>query len=130
MEFAGKYPPLTLREPQADGVEPMTTRALGDLKRRLERHFGDRLAGVYLYGSRARGDHRPDSDVDIAVAFNGAVGDLLELDDRLIDIAYPIELDIGLHLQLWALEASSLTDPPGHRRAQIAEAVLRDGIVV
>ena len=28
---------------------------------------------IYLYGSRVRGDHRPDSDVDVCVDF-GAVG--------------------------------------------------------
>jgi predicted nucleotidyltransferase len=29
--------------------------------------YGDRLERVILYGSRARGDHQPDSDYDIAV---------------------------------------------------------------
>jgi predicted nucleotidyltransferase len=28
-----------------------------------------------LYGSRARGDHRPDSDADVAVILKGARGD-------------------------------------------------------
>lgn len=27
--------------------------------------FGDSLKSVWLYGSRARGDHRPDSDLDL-----------------------------------------------------------------
>lgn len=29
--------------------------------------YGDRLERVVLFGSRARGDHQPDSDYDIAV---------------------------------------------------------------
>jgi uncharacterized protein len=29
--------------------------------------YGERVERVVLYGSRARGDHRPDSDYDIAV---------------------------------------------------------------
>jgi predicted nucleotidyltransferase len=29
--------------------------------------YGDRLERLVLFGSRARGDHRPDSDYDIAV---------------------------------------------------------------
>ena len=29
--------------------------------------FADRLERIVLYGSRARGDHRPDSDYDIAI---------------------------------------------------------------
>ena len=31
------------------------------------RFWGHRIRAVYLFGSRARGDHRPDSDVDLAV---------------------------------------------------------------
>jgi antitoxin ChpS len=119
-----------LRTLRGSQLEPPTAHALHILKQRLERHFGDRLAGVYLYGSRARGDHRDDSDVDVAVAFNGEVVDLIDLDDELIDVSYPVQLETGLHMQLWALEAASLRDPAGHRRAQIAEAVLRDGFAV
>jgi len=38
-----------------------------ELKEGLARIYGDRLKGVYLYGSYARGDARPDSDVDLLV---------------------------------------------------------------
>ncbi len=37
------------------------------LRRDLERTYGDRLERVVLFGSRARGDHREDSDYDVAV---------------------------------------------------------------
>ena len=39
-----------------------------------EREFGDRLAQVWLFGSRARGDHRPDSDVDLLVVLHTEAG--------------------------------------------------------
>lgn len=116
-------PPAVLGE-----VDPRTRQALLTLKGLLEREFGDRLGGLYLFGSRARADFRPDSDVDVAVALEGQVDDLISIDDRLIDIAYPIELETGLHLQLWTLEAAALADPGAHRRGRIAEAVRRDGI--
>ena len=38
---------------------------LSEIKRRLQEAFGERLRGVVLYGSVARGDDRPDSDVDV-----------------------------------------------------------------
>ena len=41
--------------------DPVLRRA----KEGLKKIYGDRLAGVILYGSRARGDSRPDSDYDL-----------------------------------------------------------------
>lgn len=38
-----------------------------DLKAGLVRIYGDRLKGVYLYGSYARGDYRSGSDVDVMI---------------------------------------------------------------
>ena len=37
------------------------------LKKELEKLYGPRLKQVLLYGSRARGDHNPDSDYDVLV---------------------------------------------------------------
>ena len=38
-----------------------------ELKAGLVRIYGDQLKGVYLYGSYARGDYRPGSDVDVMI---------------------------------------------------------------
>ena len=43
--------------------DPVLTR----LRAAVGKAYGERLERVVLYGSRARGDHRPDSDYDIAV---------------------------------------------------------------
>ncbi len=40
---------------------------LGRFRAALDAVYGDRLERVVLFGSRARGDHRPDSDYDVAV---------------------------------------------------------------
>jgi predicted nucleotidyltransferase len=44
-------------------------------RKALDALYGDRLERVVLYGSRARGDARPDSDYDVAV-FLRDMGDL------------------------------------------------------
>jgi predicted nucleotidyltransferase len=41
--------------------------------------YGDRLDRVLLYGSRARGDAEPDSDVDVLVVLAGDVDPVAEI---------------------------------------------------
>lgn len=45
--------------------------ALAEARRRLEALYGDRLVRLVLYGSQARGDARPESDVDVLVILQG-----------------------------------------------------------
>jgi predicted nucleotidyltransferase len=40
---------------------------LRKLKKELIRIYGDQIHSILLYGSRARGDERPDSDIDILI---------------------------------------------------------------
>ena len=49
------------------------TMLLARIKSCLQAVYGDRLRGVVLYGSEARGEATPDSDVDILVLLTGPV---------------------------------------------------------
>jgi uncharacterized protein len=53
----------------------MTQEMLAAILKRLRTEIalilGDRLAAIYLYGSQARGDARPDSDIDVLVVLRG-----------------------------------------------------------
>jgi len=46
---------------------------LNRIKDRLQDAYGDRLQGVILYGSEARGDAEPDSDIDLLVLLRGPI---------------------------------------------------------
>ena len=46
---------------------------LQKLRHRFEIFYGDRLARMVLFGSRARGDAKPASDIDVLVVLNGPV---------------------------------------------------------
>ena len=50
-----------------------TTEVLSEIRPRLEAAFGKRLKGVILFGSRARGDAAPDSDLDLLVVLEGPI---------------------------------------------------------
>jgi len=52
---------------------------LQQLRAGLEAQYGDRLDQVLLYGSQARGDAGPESDVDVLVVLEGEVNPLSEI---------------------------------------------------
>lgn len=54
--------------------------------------------GLYIYGSRARGDHRPDSDLDVLVDYDPVTKfSLVELAgiQRILEEALGIEVHVG-----------------------------------
>ena len=109
-------------------LEPEIAALLAELKRRLERRFGDRLVALYLFGSRARGDHEPDSDVDVAVILDQKLPSPYTAKDPLLDDTYELMLETGYYIQPWPLEKGALESPDAHPSPQISRAVLRDGL--
>jgi len=43
---------------------------LREMRRELTAIYGDRLVGLFLFGSRARGETAPDSDVDVLIVLD------------------------------------------------------------
>lgn len=56
--------------------------------------YGERVERMVLYGSRARGDAKPDSDYDVAVFIKGA-GTFTDESARLAAVSTDILLDTG-----------------------------------
>lgn len=67
------------------------TSILKELRHELQRVLGERLYGVYLYGSRVRGEARPGSDVDVLVVIEGDF-DYWELLEETGSSAYELSL--------------------------------------
>jgi predicted nucleotidyltransferase len=64
-------------------------RSVSELKKILLRRFGED-AELYIFGSVARNDYYPDSDIDILVLLPGEVSTSLK--EEVIGLAYDIEL--------------------------------------
>jgi len=65
---------------------------LADVRHRLHAIYGDRIKRVVLYGSRARGDHKRDSDYDIAVFLREYDGSWDEV-KRMADLGYELMME-------------------------------------
>ncbi len=84
-------------------------------------------ATVILYGSYARGDYRPDSDIDLLVLIDA---DKVTIDDRkkIPSPLYRIELEIGIIIS--SNFYAKNTWETRHRITPFYENVTREGIVL
>ena len=93
---------------------------LDRLAAELRRRFGARLAAVTLFGSRARGEGRDDSDLDVLVLVRA-----LTRDERraVIDFAADLGVESGLVLSLLVADAARFSADLPLARAVAAEGV-------
>ena len=73
----------------------IASRILAELKERLSEVYGERLHAVVLFGSEARGDAKPDSDIDVLAVLETLAGDYGDELERSLAAVYPVALQIG-----------------------------------
>ena len=76
------------------------------IKSVLEDALGDRLRGVVLYGSEARGDADPDSDIDLLVLVDGPPDDPAD-SWACINALYPLVLELGRPIHAEPVQAAT-----------------------
>lgn len=69
-----------------------TNQIIQKCKEVLAKQYGKRLKGVILYGSIARGQAAPDSDIDLLVLLEAPLDYFTEL-RQLVDLLYPVQLE-------------------------------------
>lgn len=88
--------------------------------------FHDRIQAIYLFGSRSRGDFRPDSDYDLLIVVQERTRDLL---NALYDAVLDILLETGRLVSLKIMKKDEFT-----RCASLptpfVQNVLREGIQI
>ncbi len=102
-------------------------KAVLELKKRLQEQYGDRLVRFMVFGSYARGEQTPESDIDIFVTLHGTVDGKTEF--AIWDISYEIELefDVILNVKVYSEEDIQHTIIGA---TPFVETVLEEGIVV
>ena len=83
------------------------------------------LRGVYLFGSRARGDFSPFSDVDVAIVVDDGI-DISSETVPLSSIAYDVLLETGAEVQPWVFHEADWADPERSSARSLIRSVKRD----
>ena len=83
---------------------------------------------VILFGSRARGDHRPDSDLDLAVVLKGARRDFYDTKQLMADIAFDALMETGILVQAFPLWDGDLAHPERFINPAVIHSIAAEGI--
>jgi antitoxin ChpS len=108
-------------------TETEVERALADFVETVKLHYGSRLLGLYLFGSRARGDYEPDSDADVAVVLADDGWQFWDEKMQLSDLSFPAIVDWGVYVQAWPVTITTWKNPEGYRNPSLVRAMQRDG---
>ncbi len=88
-------------------LPPSVRTALEQLKQALGELYGERLRGVYLYGSHARNQAHQGSDVDVLIALDGHVQAGMEI-SRINALVSAICLESDLLISTFPVSVKSL----------------------
>ena len=98
---------------------------VGELRSRLQRTYGPRLAGLWLFGSQARGNAAPGSDIDVLVVLEGAVDATAEIAHTEYDVA---EVSLTYNTVVTCLFVSS--EQFAREQSPLLLNVRREGVAV
>ena len=96
-----------------------------EIKLRLQTAHGQRLRGVVLYGSEARGDAEPDSDIDVLVLLEGPISYLRDVKTNIRALySLMLELERNISAKPVDVEEYRAAEFPLYQNAQ------REGVLV
>jgi predicted nucleotidyltransferase len=101
---------------------------------RVASAFLRKLGGAYdvaemiMFGSRARGDHRPDSDLDLAVVLKGQRRDFIDTKLDMAGIAFDVLMETGVLVQPFPMWDGDLAHPERFTNPSLIQNIAEDGI--
>lgn len=96
--------------------------------------FLEKLRATYdvsraiMFGSRARGDSRPDSDLDLAVIIHGKRGDFIDTKLDMAGLAFDVLMETGVLIQALPIWEDDFTHPEQFPNPALMRNIAREGI--
>ncbi len=107
-------------------IDPATEQAVRSFITLMAGQFD--MAGTIVYGSRARGTHRPDSDADVAVLLNGAHQRFLPTKLAMADLAFDVLLETGICISPLPVWVDEWADPEHHSNPALLHNIAKEGV--
>jgi len=98
---------------------------LATLRRDFEQILGKRLEAIYLYGSQARGDAQPSSDIDILAVIRGSFNHM-----ELLEETSPVTCGLSLENDVVITSIFISQDRFENEKSPFVLNVKRDGIAI
>ena len=109
-------------------IDPATHYAAQLFLQKIAKQFS--IAGAFLFGSRARRTHRPESDADIAVLLNGEHARFLPTKLAMADTAFEVLLETGIRIQPLPVWLDEWQDPEHYSNPQLLANIAKEGIAL
>lgn len=107
-------------------MDPKTEQAARSFLRQVAARYN--ISGAILFGSRARGAFRPDSDADIAVLLRGAKTPRVDAVLDMADIAFDVMMETGVLVEALPLWDDEWEHPEHFSNPALIENIRHEGI--
>lgn len=112
----------------APPTEADVSAAVSRFETLVRARFGTNVARILVFGSRARGDARPDSDVDVAAVFRNQPPATPPIVLELGEIAYMPLVEFGVEIAPVPFTEVELADPSRSTNPALARVAKLDGL--
>jgi antitoxin ChpS len=103
-------------------------KALDQYVATVRAHYGARLVDIFVFGSRARGDHHDDSDLDLAVVLEDGDWDHWRERNWLAGETFGPLVEGNIRIQSFPVRRSTWSDPTSHHNPNLVANMKRDAV--